>query len=48
MEISEVEFEEALPELRLGTLDMVISDEYDVTRDPDRRGSSSSHCAKRR
>src|SRR3712207_8736304 len=29
MEIVEVEFEQALPELRLGTLDMVVSDEYD-------------------
>lgn len=29
VEILEVEFEEALPELRLGRLDMVVSDEYD-------------------
>jgi DNA-binding transcriptional LysR family regulator len=29
VEISELELEEALPELRLGTLDVVISDEYD-------------------
>ena len=29
VEIVELEFEQALPELRLGTLDMVISDEYD-------------------
>jgi len=28
-EISELELEQALPELRLGTLDVVISDEYD-------------------
>ncbi|MGY1630875.1 LysR family transcriptional regulator [Geodermatophilus sp. SYSU D01186] len=29
VEISELELEQALPELRLGTLDVVISDEYD-------------------
>jgi DNA-binding transcriptional LysR family regulator len=29
VEISELELEQALPELRLGTLDLVISDEYD-------------------
>ncbi len=29
LEISELELEQALPELRLGTLDVVISDEYD-------------------
>jgi DNA-binding transcriptional LysR family regulator len=29
VEIVEIEFEQALPELRLGTLDVVISDEYD-------------------
>jgi DNA-binding transcriptional LysR family regulator len=29
VEISEVELEQALPELRLGTLDLVVSDEYD-------------------
>jgi DNA-binding transcriptional LysR family regulator len=29
LEISELELEQALPELRLGTLDLVISDEYD-------------------
>jgi DNA-binding transcriptional LysR family regulator len=29
VEVSELELEQALPELRLGTLDVVISDEYD-------------------
>jgi DNA-binding transcriptional LysR family regulator len=29
VEISELELEQALPELRLGTLDLIISDEYD-------------------
>src|ERR687897_949664 len=29
VEISELELEQALPELRLGTLDVVVSDEYD-------------------
>jgi DNA-binding transcriptional LysR family regulator len=29
LEISDLELEQALPELRLGTLDLVISDEYD-------------------
>lgn len=29
VEVSELELEQALPELRLGTLDLVISDEYD-------------------
>jgi DNA-binding transcriptional LysR family regulator len=29
VEVSEVELEQALPELRLGTLDLVVSDEYD-------------------
>jgi DNA-binding transcriptional LysR family regulator len=29
VELSEVEVEQALPELRLGTLDLVVSDEYD-------------------
>src|SRR5919206_352394 len=37
VEISELELEQALPELRLGTLDVVISDEYDGH--PRRRGS---------
>jgi DNA-binding transcriptional LysR family regulator len=29
VEVSELELEQALPELRLGTLDLVVSDEYD-------------------
>jgi DNA-binding transcriptional LysR family regulator len=29
VEISELELEQALPELRLGTLDLIVSDEYD-------------------
>src|SRR4051794_15913586 len=29
IEISEIELEQALPELRLGTIDLVVSDEYD-------------------
>src|SRR4051812_24115049 len=46
LEITELELEQALPELRLGMLDVVISDEYDGHPRPSLQGSGSRYCTR--
>jgi DNA-binding transcriptional LysR family regulator len=44
VEVTELELEQALPELRLGALDLVVSDEYDGHPGPARPGCGTSCC----